>query len=258
VQYEQLSFLGPFFSIPSAFGERDPGMGAKYFPGAGDDGFGVAEDGVMHGFNIGKRSVGDVKVYLLLTGKMGMGMLYNFYDGVVDRLFAIIMVIVKSGPKGKEGVLEYMASAVNLNLDRGKMRVKRDTVCTDGFMANLVGVVGKMAEPLLDVNFSKLGLISPHYFVRKNRIDLKEVTRINSDAEATDAYKEENNGNVEPANFVTDLFYSSVCVLHYGLGYMLREVKDLEKEIESKRGHVGAHEASLDPRIQVQVKRLVV
>jgi ubiquitin conjugation factor E4 B len=242
-----MSFLGPFFSIPSAFGERDPGMGQKYFPGAGDDGFGASEDGEMNEFNIGRRNVGDVK--------MGMGMLYGVYENVVDRLHVIIMAVIKSGPEGKEAILAWMASAINLNLGRGKMRVDLKSVSTDGFMMNIVGVSLKMAGPLIDGTFSKLRLIDPYYFAKEGRIELGEVTRINSDQEATDAYFKElkDSDAGEKSNFVTDLFYVTVCALHYGLGAVVREIKELKRLIEEKRAFVDQHAANVDPRAVRQI-----
>jgi ubiquitin conjugation factor E4 B len=251
VQFEYLSFLGPFFSIPSTFGERDPGMKQKFFPGQ-EIGFAGGEEVELNGFNIGRRNVEDVKG--------SMGMLYGFSESVVDRLYGILIKIIKSGADGKEAVLGFMAECVNLNLSRGKMQVDRTKVATDGFMMNLVGVAGRLSEPLLDQTYSKLKLIDPYYFCRESRIDLKDVTRINADQESADAFfKEFKQGNVKSeGGFVSELFYVNICVLHYGLGYVIRQVTKLYREVEEKRQSVRDHEGSTDLRIQAHIRKMVI
>lgn len=174
------------------------------------------------------------------------------------------MAIVKSGPEGKEAILAYMSSAINLNLSRGKMQVDPATVSTDGFMMNVTGVLLKLAEPIVDLNLSKLKLIDPRYFCRESsRVGLfnAEVTRINADQETTDAFfanVQKENPQEGAANFVTDIFFLTAGALHYGLGSARRVFTDIHRDIDDKRRVVKEFQGSTDIRYQAHVQKLLV
>ncbi|KAJ3014704.1 hypothetical protein HKX48_004997 [Thoreauomyces humboldtii] len=238
-QLELLSFLGPFFSRVSCFPDSARSTSEHYF-GPGST-FGDANAQMNDGFIIGARNAGNV-----MSAQESLRGILTSYQ---SRLHGIVMSIVKSGPEGREGVLSYFSRVLNANSARGKMQVDKREVSTDGFMDNLMKVSLLLAEPFMDIKYSKLHLIDPDFFNYSNRLDITEQTRINADKDHYEAYLQqwkERNPNPPPAHFVSDVFFLTLGFHHYGLISMFQSYKQLIKHIDRLREHVEKLKADRD------------
>ncbi|KAJ3088787.1 hypothetical protein HK102_007908 [Quaeritorhiza haematococci] len=242
--FEIITLLGPFFGRPSAFPTSDPDIGKTYFASSNPfGGAGLGHSGPdIDGFSIGDRNPGDVRASTTTL----RGVVANVQTG----LYNMSMSIIKASPAAREGVLDYIATAIAKNLARGKMHVERQEVSTDGFMYNILGVCLKLADPIMDPRYSKLHLIDPHYFKHpKSRLDISELTRINADKETADEYfksflaaQQQNPGawlSTSP-NFVSDVFYLTLAAHHYGLLSTIRYYQQFVRGVEDFREQVEA------------------
>jgi ubiquitin conjugation factor E4 B len=66
-------------------------------------------------------------------------------------LFQICSFIIKSGPHGRRGVLDWFAAALAQNEKRKALQVDPAFVASDGFMCNVIAVLNRFAEPFVDV-----------------------------------------------------------------------------------------------------------
>lgn len=71
-----------------------------------------------------------------------------------------MLKLIKSSPESRDACMEYFATVLKLNQDRGKIHLQNpQAVSTDGFMINLFAVLLKLCVPLMDMEYSKLHLI---------------------------------------------------------------------------------------------------
>jgi ubiquitin conjugation factor E4 B len=92
--------------------------------------------------------------------KMSMG--NNIQEAVrqyQDNLHKICTAIIKSGDKGRRGVLDWFAVVLGQNQKRRALQVDLATVATDGFMYNVVGVLNRFAAPFIDINGTKVSML---------------------------------------------------------------------------------------------------
>lgn len=75
-----------------------------------------------------------------------------------DRLFRICDLIIRSGPQGRRGVLDWFSAVLAQNTKRKALHVDATTVASDGFMVNVVAVLNKFAEPFVDVQGKKVSV----------------------------------------------------------------------------------------------------
>jgi ubiquitin conjugation factor E4 B len=68
-----------------------------------------------------------------------------------DYIFKICDAIVRSGPSGRRGMLDWFSAALGHNQKRKALQVDPVTVASDGFMINLVAVLNKFADPFVDI-----------------------------------------------------------------------------------------------------------
>lgn len=151
-----------------------------------------------------------------------------------ERLFGVLNAIVRSGPVGRETVLGLVARIIEANKRRAGSRVPRETVSSDGFMANVFAVVLRFAEPFMDVAFSKLDKVDPDYFLRSKRIDLGDVTRLRATQAEADEYAAAHpSASVEgpPPNFISEVFWLACALMHVGLGKTVGTRNELERKI---------------------------
>lgn len=126
------------------------------------------------------------------------------------------------------------------------MHVDRKTVSSEGFMFNIVQVLLRLCEPIMDMQFSKLHLIDPHYYKSIStppRVPVHEDTLICSDTATAASHVAAWRATYPelagaPVNFVSDIFYTSLAGMHYGTGSLIRMHRDLGKEIEELMNHV--------------------
>jgi ubiquitin conjugation factor E4 B len=217
-----LSILGPFLGRTGFFPDNDPHLVQKIFPSNG----GYTENLYDSDRGIGDRNRGDV------TSTQN-SLRESFYM-VQTNLYDIFMSLIKSGPSAKEGVLNYIAKAIELNSKRGQMQVDKKLVCSDGFIHNLLQVCKRLCEPIyLDHSFSKLSLIDLNYFLKYDRIDISHDTRVNTDLEtALEIGRQlKMTSKIESPNFVSDIFFLCGALHHYGLLSNIRFYKNFVKEL---------------------------
>ncbi|KAI8905797.1 ubiquitin elongating factor core-domain-containing protein [Entophlyctis helioformis] len=224
---EVLPILGPFLSRTGTFPDSDPELPSKYFPSASPFGGSAVDE---YGFAIGARNAGDVrsaKTALCESGYFVHTSLHN-----------IFLSIIKAGGDAKDNVLAFIARAIQLNHSRSKLQVDRREVSTDGFMHNLSRVCLKLCDPIMDIRFSKLALIDPNYLLYTTRIDTTDVTRILADKDAYEAHLAAwRTAHPTPpaANFVTEVFFLTLTLQHYGLLSTMRYYAGFLKELEDMR-----------------------
>ncbi|KAJ3414089.1 hypothetical protein HDV05_007123 [Chytridiales sp. JEL 0842] len=231
---ELLTILGPVFARCAAFPDAEGKLANIYFASSNP----FAEEGVQDsdGTWVGARNLGDVK--------SNQNSLRGIISGVQTNLHNLLMPLIKSGNAGKEGVLNYIATAINLNHARGRMQVDRNTVSGDGFLYNITKVCLKLVDPIMDPRYSKVHLIDPAYLLRPDaRLKLGPTpTLMNADNETLESAMKswiESNPTPTPPNFVTEIFYLTLGSHHYGLLSSIRfytsfikDVGELQKEVD--------------------------
>jgi ubiquitin conjugation factor E4 B len=230
---ESLSILGPFFSRTSIFPDSDPNLAPRYF---GSNGLSPDELLNPESSGYGSRNQGDVK--------SAQHSLRDVSALVQTNLHGLMLTLIKSGPVAKDNVLSYFASVIKANMKRGMIQVNRAEVSTDGFMHNILQVSKILCEPLMDPFYSKIGLIDNSYFLRSERFDFSDETRINADkdvtAEIAQKWKEQNP-NPPPLNFVTEIFFMTIIYHHYGLLSTIRFYNNFLKELEEMQKQGAKH-----------------
>jgi ubiquitin conjugation factor E4 B len=156
-----------------------------------------------------------------------------------SSLFQIFNTMVRASPSTREAVLQYFARIVSLNAKRAGMQVDPTTVASDSFMVNIQSVLYRFAEPFMDANYTKIDKIDPLYFVHSNRIDVTEETRIKATAQEASQWAEQNStpGGSAP-NFISDIFYLSIAMSHYGYEKTISSYNDTMKHIDEYQRHL--------------------
>ena len=151
------------------------------------------------------------------------------------------------------------------------------SVSSDGFMTNLQVVLLKLFDPVMDVNFSKVGWkdlydmlidtqldkVDPEYFRNSKRITINEDTKIRATKEEAAAYFGKDKMEGEPSqmyddlkarkvdqspspNFSSDLFFLLNSFQHLGLvktigtrGRAEKSITEMEKELKRMEASRG-------------------
>lgn len=151
---EVLSLLGPFFRL-SVFGNDQPQFASSQF-------------GLEHQRN--RQNVESV----FISMRMAM-------QSVHEAQYHICMALIRASPESKEALLQWFATVIKRNEDRGKMHIADpNNVSTEGFMSNLFIVLLKMSEPIMGLGFPKSHLIDPNYFLLSKRLDISKLTKLNA------------------------------------------------------------------------------
>ena len=234
---ETLSILGVLFSRPSIFPDSDPGISTKYFA---NNGFMNSPVDVDDDRWIGARNHSDVK--------SAQSALNDSANLLFKQLQSLVLAMIKSDPVAKQETVNFLFKCIQLNLGRGKMQVDRNTVSTDGFLYNLFQVCLLLCDPIMDISFSKLHLIDSNFFMYSNQLDVSEDTKLNADKETSDRLWSEwktNNPSNSP-NFVTEIFFATLSLGHFGFLSTARLYGNLVKEIQELKGHVAKIKGMLD------------
>ncbi|KAH8114701.1 ubiquitin elongating factor core-domain-containing protein [Phellopilus nigrolimitatus] len=163
-----------------------------------------------------------------------------------SSLFQAFNTIVRASPEAREGVLQYFSRVVSLNVKRGGMQVDPDTVASDGFMINLQAILLRFAEPFMDAKYSKIDRIDPYFLGRYSRVDVKEETRIKATSDEVAKWSEEIQSSGGPAtNFISDIFYLTSAMNHYGLNRTLQTFDDLHKQADEVQRHLDFLNSSM-------------
>ncbi|KAJ3107752.1 hypothetical protein HDU97_003422 [Phlyctochytrium planicorne] len=233
---ELASILGPLLSRASCLSDSPGRIAETYF--ASSDPFAEFDEGEEARGSIGARNMGDVK--------SAMSSLRDLIGSAQISMHGLIMAVIKSSSDGRDAILNFFAKSVELNYARGRMQVDRNLISTDGFMFNVFKLCLKLAEPVMDPNFSKIHLIDPRFFLAPTvRLPLLQgTTLISMDTDAFERCRKELSEELaaKPMNFVTEIFFLTLSSYHYGYlslcrfyGSFLKQISDLRKEINRLR-----------------------
>jgi ubiquitin conjugation factor E4 B len=137
---EVTSFLGPFFSRVTTFPDTDSELPNRYFP----PGTMVTDAIFDDSRGVGSRNYSDCR--------QATSLMRDSIFWARDILYKIVFGIIKTGPKGRDDVLDYVAKLIKLNEKREQTHVQRDEVSSDGFMLNWNQICKKLCEPFMDMN----------------------------------------------------------------------------------------------------------
>ncbi|KAL8293009.1 hypothetical protein RQP46_000703 [Phenoliferia psychrophenolica] len=214
---ELYSLLGPFLRL-SVFPEAFPNIAASYFPSPTDMGHGDIDS----------------------ASKNLRGTLAN----VQTSLFRIMDNIVRAGPKPREAVLSLIGHVALANVKRAAMRVDPRTVSTHGFVINLHNILLSFAAPFMDSTFSKIDKIDPLYYKYSNRIDIKEITKMQATQLESDEYYANAAGETLPTpNFISEIFFLSTAFFHIGPMSAIKEHKGLGQQLNQMKRQIEEIEA---------------
>ncbi|KAJ4482100.1 ubiquitin conjugation factor E4 [Lentinula aciculospora] len=235
--FEMLSLMGPLCRL-GVFAREWPMLAQTYFS------------------EPEKRSPQDLESsYASLRGTL---------KSLQSSLFQIFNALVRAGPSSREAVLQYFSSIVSLNAKRAGLQVDPDTVASDSFMVNIQTILYRFAEPFMDANYTKIDRIDPLYYAHSNRIDITEETRIKATAQEASQWAGENHAIEGSApNFVSDIFYLTVAMSHYGYQKTISSYNELDKHMEDIERHLSFLNGdgswmgtSLQGRIQASINNI--
>ncbi|ESK87147.1 ubiquitin fusion degradation protein [Moniliophthora roreri MCA 2997] len=207
---EALSLMGPLCRL-GVFAREWPGIAKTYFS------------------EPEKQTRGDLEsTYASLRGTL---------KSLQNSLFQIFNTLVRASPESREGVLQYFARIISLNHKRAGMQVDPATVSSDGFMVNIQTVLYRFCEPFMDANFTKVDRIDPLYFAHSSRLDVSDETRIKATSDEASKWAEGNRNGLTP-NFISDIFYLTVAMSHYGYQKTIQTFMDLGKHMDDIERHL--------------------
>jgi ubiquitin conjugation factor E4 B len=81
--------------------------------------------------------------------------------------------------------------------------------------------------------------IDPLYFANSSRIDLKEETRIKATSEEANQWEEEHkNPAAPPSNFISNIFYLTIAMSHYGYVKTIQNYTGLARHLDDIQRHL--------------------
>lgn len=86
-------------------------------------------------------------------------------------LLDIINQMIRASKDARDKVLDWFATALNINHKRRAMQVDPSTVSSDGFMFNLTTCLDQLCEPFMDASFTKVGLMP----LRRSRLLIRTL-----------------------------------------------------------------------------------
>lgn len=72
-------------------------------------------------------------------------------------LLGITNHMIRASKDARDRVLDWFATALNINHKRRAMQVDPETVSSDGFMFNITTCLDQLCEPFMDARFTKVG-----------------------------------------------------------------------------------------------------
>ncbi|KAJ5483428.1 hypothetical protein N7530_002674 [Penicillium desertorum] len=144
-------------------------------------------------------------------------------------LLDVINHLIRASKEARDRVLDWFATAMNINHKRRAMQVDPEQVSSDGFMFNLTTCLDQLCEPFMDAAFTKIDRVDADYLHRDSRVDMRDETKINADQHASDAfYSKKVEGT---SNFITEIFFLTVAAHHYGSESLTSKMEQLEKDV---------------------------
>ncbi|OQD67991.1 hypothetical protein PENPOL_c003G03794 [Penicillium polonicum] len=144
-------------------------------------------------------------------------------------LLDVVNHLIRASKEARDRVLDWFATAMNINHKRRAMQVDPTQVSSDGFMFNITTCLDQLCEPFMDAAFTKIDRVDADYLHRDSRVDMRDETKINADQHASDAfYSKRVEGT---SNFITEIFFLTVAAHHYGSESLTSKMEQLEKDV---------------------------
>jgi ubiquitin conjugation factor E4 B len=233
---EVIAFLGPFFARVTCFADSDHELTKQCFPPSD-----LAGESVFSNFIYGSRNTHDVE-----STRQSMR---SSMKWIQEKQFRIIMSIIRTGNTGRDQVLDLIAKVIRLNGKRSQTNMQKTENSSDGYMLNWTMVCLQLCDPFVDSNLTRVNSIDIDYYLKTNRVDLTDQTRIWADLEfARDFAAKYKEKNPEPGfmNFITEIFCLTLGMLHYGYLGSVRYYNRFVKEVEDMQRHGQRHIANRD------------
>ncbi|KAL3450690.1 ubiquitin elongating factor core-domain-containing protein [Aspergillus insuetus] len=171
---------------------------------------------------------------------------------ISSDLLDVMNHLVRASPEARNRVLDWFATALNINHKIRAMQVDPNTVASDGFMFNLTTCLDQLCQPFMDANFTKIDRIDIGYLHRNPRVDIKGETKINADQHASDAfYAKKSEGT---SNFITEIFFLTVAAHHYGSESLASKLETLEQDIKHLESTLAKFEAERHKYVNNQLQ----
>lgn len=159
---------------------------------------------------------------------------------ISSDLLDVINHMIRASKEARDRVLDWFATALNINHKRRAMQVDPEQVSSDGFMFNLTTCLDQLCEPFMDASFTKIDRIDAEYLHRNSRVDMRDETKINADQQASDAfYSKKAEGT---SNFITEVFFLTVAAHHYGSESLTSKLEQLEKDLRHMESTINKFE----------------
>ncbi|KAJ6127009.1 hypothetical protein N7523_002621 [Penicillium sp. IBT 18751x] len=159
---------------------------------------------------------------------------------ISSDLLDVINHMIRASKEARDRVLDWFATALNINHKRRAMQVDPTQVSSDGFMFNITTCLDQLCEPFMDASFSKIDRIDAEYLHRNSRVDMRDETKINADQHASDDfYSKKAEGT---SNFITEVFFLTVAAHHYGSESLTSKLEQLEKDLRHMESTVTKFE----------------
>ncbi|KAL1981515.1 hypothetical protein VTN96DRAFT_2496 [Rasamsonia emersonii] len=155
-------------------------------------------------------------------------------------LLDVINHLIRASKDARERVLDWFATALNLNHKRRAMQVDPNTVSSDGFMFNITTCLDQLCEPFMDASFTKIDRIDAKYLHRNPRVQMRDETKINADQHASDEFYSKTVEGT--SNFITEIFFLTVAAHHYGSESLTSKLEQLEKDLRHMESTINKFE----------------
>lgn len=155
-------------------------------------------------------------------------------------LLDVVNHLIRASKEARDRVLDWFATAMNINHKRRAMQVDPTQVSSDGFMFNITTCLDQLCEPFMDAAFTKIDRVDADYLHRDSRVDMRDETKINADQHASDAfYSKKVEGT---SNFITEIFFLTVAAHHYGSESLTSKMEQLEKDVRQMESTITKFE----------------
>ncbi|KAJ9376382.1 hypothetical protein DTO063F5_8814 [Paecilomyces variotii] len=173
----------------------------------------------------------------ILTAQRSLRMTQQMLN---SDLLDVINHLIRASKDAREKVLDWFATAVNINHKRRAMQVDPKTVSSDGFMFNITTCLDHLCEPFMDAGFTKIDRIDAAYLHRKPRVNMRDETKINADQHASDEFYSKTVEGTN--NFITEIFFLTVAAHHYGSESLTSKLDQLEKDLRQMEATIAKFE----------------
>ncbi|KAL1886274.1 Ubiquitin conjugation factor E4 [Paecilomyces lecythidis] len=162
----------------------------------------------------------------ILTAQRSLRMTQQMLN---SDLLDVVNHLIRASKDAREKLLDWFATAVNINHKRRAMQVDPKTVSSDGFMFNITTCLDHLCEPFMDAGFTKIDRIDAAYLHRNPRVNMRDETKINADQHASDEFYSKTVEGTN--NFITEIFFLTVAAHHYGSESLTSKLDQLEKDL---------------------------